>query len=333
MVDIIAEIGVNHDGCLTKAKSLIDSAKYAGAHCVKFQSYRADLLAAGNPDKANYQQIQDGISRSHLEMLKALELSQDDQRQLFDYCNKIDIEFMSTPYDINSLYFLLDLGVARVKTASADLTDLDLHKHIAKSNCDVIISTGMSSLGEIDCCLNEYSDSKGIITLLHCTSNYPCSDKSLNLKVIKTLKSAFNANVGYSDHSQDHIATIMAISLGAQIIEKHITINRNDPGPDHRASMEIDEFKQYCDYIKRSQIMLGDKIKKPQPEELSMMRVSRKSLTAWKDIKEGELLDDGSMIMARPGTGLQWKYRDVLIGLKANKNINKGDQINITDFS
>ena len=331
MINIIAEIGVNHDGNIQKAIQLIDCAKEAGADCVKFQTYNAETLALGNPSKVSYQKQNEGNSRSHFEMLKSLELSRDDHIHLFKYCENKGIEFMSTPYDTNSAKFLINLGVKRIKIASADIVDFDIHDYLAKNNIPVILSTGMASLGEIDDCVQRYNKHHDL-SLLHCTSNYPCSDNSVNLRALTMLKNTFNKTIGYSDHTDGCLAACLSVALGATIIEKHVTINKYDKGPDHIASLEMDEFKNYCSALRKASNMLGDQYKQLQDEEISMHQISRKSLTLNKSVEIGEIITREKLIMSRPGTGLSWNYRQHIEGRKVRVNLHRGHQIRLSDL-
>ena len=219
-------------------------------------------------------------------MLKKLELSHADHYVLRDYCKKIDIDFTSTPYDVESAVFLKKLKVPYFKTASADLVDVNLHEYIAKNNTPVVISVGMASYDEIKKTLEIYRGKNNNIMLLHCISNYPCSDKSLNLNVINTLKKKFKLPVGLSDHSVGNVAAIASVAMGASFFEKHITLNKKDNGPDHKASSSAHEFKDLVDSVKRAHLMMGSKFKKLQDEEKEMLAISRKSIRYKSNLKK-----------------------------------------------
>ena len=250
---IIAEAGVNHNGKLDMALQLVDAAVKVRADAVKFQTFTAAALTLPLTQKVAYQMDTTPNEESHYDMLKRLELSKKEYQQLFKYCVEKGIEFISTPYDVESAEFLNKLGVQTFKTASADIVDLTLHKFLSKTGRNVIIATGMASLGEIEEVVNLYPD-KNKITLLHCVSNYPCSIESLNLKAMQTLKGAFSVNVGYSDHSIGSLAATLSVALGATVVEKHFTLDKALPGPDHRASSDCLEFSKLVDSIRAAEV-------------------------------------------------------------------------------
>ena len=289
---LIAEIGVNHNGDINVAKKMIDAAKGSGADAVKFQTFQAESLVSENTPKVKYQESTTNKNESHFEMIKKLELSRESHYILKDYTEKVGLDFLSTPYDINSAKFLKELGVKFFKTASADLVDFPLQDFIANTGIPSIISVGMATLGEIEEVVNIYrkANNENVI-LLHCVSNYPCSDKSLNMKVMKTLSCTFGLPVGFSDHSIGITASILSIAFGAKLIEKHFTLDKNLIGPDHKASSTPEEFKELATSIRRAEDMLGSPIKYCQIEEGQMKNVSRKSLTTTRDINKGEILD------------------------------------------
>ena len=331
---IIAEIGVNHNGDINLSKKMIDAAKSSGADVVKFQTFKAEKLVSKDTPKVKYQFNTTSPEESHYDMLKKLELSYEDHFKLKEYCKKINMVFISTPYDIESAKFLLDLNVDYFKTASADLVDLPLHQWIAKTRKPSIISVGMSTIEEIQNTVDIYNENMNKdIALLHCVSNYPCSDESINLNVINTLKNTFMLPIGYSDHSLGNEASILSIGKGACVIEKHFTIDKNLPGPDHLASSTPIEFKNLVNSIRRAEKILGSPEKKVQKEELEMAKISRKSLFLKESIKVGEVLELKYLELKRPGTGLLAKDLKKLIGKKANKNLNAGHQIKLVDFN
>ena len=324
---LIAEIGVNHNGCVDLARNLIDAAHEAGADCVKFQSFNADKLARLRTPKVGYQELSVEKSLTHHKMLKQLEMSSQNLMSLKKYCEKVGIQFLSTPYDLVSAQDLHSIGCRQFKMASADLVDYQLHCYLASIDADVLISTGMGSLGEIESALECYKASAARITLLHCTSNYPCSDASINLNMIKTLRSAFGVEVGFSDHSIGSEAAIVAASMGASVIEKHFTLDKKMVGPDHRASIEPDELKLLSQSLKRVGAMLGSSVKKVQEEEFGMRQISRKSLVAKKNIKFGDIFDQESFTAMRPGDGLSPMNLPDFIGKRAARDIVSGDNI------
>lgn len=331
-IQIIAEIGVNHNGCTDLAKKMIDAAVGSGATAVKFQTFRAETLADKHTPKVKYQQSTTDIKESHYEMLKKLELSEEQHIEIFEYCKHKKIEFLSTPYDVKSAEFLTKLGVSQFKVASADIVDLPLHEYIASTKIPTLIALGMATYDEIDDVVEIYRKNKCQFTLLHCVSNYPCKESSLNLSVIPELSKKYKCEVGYSDHSSAPFASFLAISLGAKVIEKHFTLDKKLPGPDHKASSTPNEFKEMVDLINRAKIILGDKIKICQIEEMEMAKVSRKSITFSKNVKKGTVITSEMLTNMRPGTGLKPKFLSTLIGKKAKKDFSAGYQPNISDL-
>ena len=331
-VFIIAEIGVNHNGKLKFAKKLVYIAKNAGADAVKFQSFKADKLAFKNTPKVKYQKINSPKSQSHYEMLKKLELSNNDHKQLIDYCKKLKIEFISTPYDVESAKFLLSSGIKKFKTASADIIDYFLHDFLSKTAKEVIISTGMASYKEIKEALSMYRKKKTKISLLHCISNYPCSDESLNLNNIKSLNKKFNLPIGFSDHSQNNNSSLIAIGLGARIIERHITLNKKLKGPDHFSSDDPNEFKKYVNQIRNTEKILGSYEKKVQKEEVEMKKISRKGIYYLSDIPSGRRVKLNNLQLLRPSTNLTVFEIKNLLKKKLKKNVSKNTALNKNDF-
>ena len=314
----IAEIGVNHNGSVDLAKTLIEEAAKAGADAVKFQSFSADKLASTSTPKVSYQLETTGAEQSHHKMLKELELSNEQFVDIYNFCAKCNIEFISTPYDCESASFLVEtLGCSKVKTASADIVDRRLHTFLAKSKSDIIISTGMSSLGEIEDCLSIYGEGYvKRVSLLHCVSAYPASDEGLNLSVISRLSDMFECRVGYSDHSIDNVSAYIATSLGSSIFEKHFTLDKEMNGPDHRASSTPREFQSLVDGCKRIQRILGKPVKKCQEEERQMKDVSRKSLHLLSSKELGEEIKEEDLCLMRPGCGINPMDEKKVIGRK-----------------
>ena len=330
---LIAEIGVNHNGDMNLARKMIDEAIKSGADAVKFQTFKAKTLVTKGTPKVKYQQETTKISESHYEMIEKLELKESQHYDLKDYCEKCGIDFISTPYDIESVNFLETLGVEQYKIASADLVDLELLKVIALTNKPVILSLGMSSLGEIEDALKVFSNyEKGDLLLLHCVSNYPCSDQSLNLRVIEKLKRIFDFEVGFSDHSIGYQAAVISVSLGAKVIEKHFTIDKKLAGPDHKASSTPKEFHDLKEAVRRAEVMLGSGEKKCQIEEMEMSEVSRKSIVIKKNMKKGELIKIDDLVMMRPGIGLRAKMIDDIVGMKLRKDLPKHTLLSWTDL-
>jgi len=329
---MIAEIGVNHNGDMDLAREMIDTAKNSGADAVKFQTFSADSLVSQGTPKVKYQKTTTSPEESHYDMIKKLELKRKDHLYLKEYSEKVDIDFFSTPYDIESAKFLMDLNVKLFKIASADLVDLPLQNFIAKTGKPSIVSIGMATLGEIETTVDIYKKAENSnLILLHCVSNYPCSDTSLNMKAMETIKDTFKYPIGYSDHSIGEEAAIMSIVMGAKVIEKHFTLDKNLPGPDHKASSTPDEFLKLVNSVRRAESMLGDGLKKCEEEEREMSKISRKSIVLAKEIKKNELFTYSHITMKRPGIGLESKNIDFFIGKKATKNLKKDCLLKLTD--
>ena len=331
-VYIIAEIGVNHNGSMELAKKLITEAKIAGADAVKFQTFKAEELATKETPKVKYQ-INTNQIESHYEMLRKLELSEENHFYIQNLCKQSNITFLSTPYDIKSAKFLNEeINVPLFKTASADIVDIPLHEYIASTLKPSFVSTGMATISEIDKVFQIYKNKKSKIALLHCVSNYPCSNTSINLNVIKSLRDLFNVPIGYSDHSVGTEAAIASISLGAKIIEKHFTVDKSLNGPDHKASSNPQEFAELVSKIRKVEVMLGNKYKELQQEEIEMYKVSRKSLHLAKEVNKGHTLTKEDIVMQRPGDGLSYDFKKYFIGKKTVKCLAKGHKLEIEDI-
>ncbi len=330
---IIAEIGVNHNNNLSLAKKMILAAKKSGANAVKFQTFKVENFVTKNTPKVKYQKRNTNPNLTHFDMIKSLELSRDGHKIIKKFCKKNNIDFLSTPYDIDSAKFLKSIGCNIFKTASADIIDLELHSFLAKSKKKVIISTGMSNLEEIEKCVNIYKKyfNKNYI-LLHCVSNYPCSFSSLNLKAITLMRKKFNCGIGYSDHTIGYEAAVVSVSLGATVIEKHFTINKNLSGPDQKASATPLEFKKMVDEIKKTELILGKSEKKCQNEEKQMAKVSRKSLTLNKSLNKDQVLRKTFLTLKRPGTGIYYNKINNFLGKRAKRYLKKDYQIKNKDF-
>lgn len=329
---IIAEAGVNHNGDLKIAKELIHQAAIAGADLVKFQTFTVAKLLTLEAPKADYQKDPDALTTSNYEMLKSLELSKNDHLELIQECKKYGIEFFSTAFDEASLSFLLELGMSKIKIPSGEITNKPLLEFIAQFNMPVIMSTGMADLNEIQLAIEVLSNNKLTrenITILHCTSQYPASFENINLRAITSMKKKFNLNIGYSDHTLGAEASIAAVSLGATIIEKHITLDSNMPGPDHKASMEPKDFQDMVSAIRNIERGLGNGIKAPTSEELEMRTVARKSLVANKKIEKGEIFTQENLTVKRPGNGVSPMSINEVIGTKAVYSFEENDLIKI----
>ncbi len=324
---IIAEAGVNHNGDLETAFKLIDAATDAGADAIKFQTFKSERLVTSSTPKAKYQKANTGSGESQLEMLKRLELTNDNFKRLFSYCREKNIIFMSTPFDEKSADMLDRLGMNIFKIPSGEITNKPLIQHIAAKNKPVILSTGMSYLNEVEKAVRWIYDiwnKSGFnqqLTLLHCVSNYPAHAKDVNLYAMNTLKAAFGLSVGYSDHTLGIEMPIAAVAIGAKVIEKHFTLDRNMKGPDHKASLEPDELKAMVKAIRNVEKAMGDGIKRPTEKEEETRIIARRSLVAKKDIKKGSVIRSGDIIIKRPGNGILPEFKEIIKGMKARKNI------------
>jgi len=332
-VFIIAEAGVNHNGSLDLAYQLIDVAKDAGSDAVKFQTFKAENVVSKLADKAEYQKKTTGSDKSQLEMIKKLQLSFDDFVKLKKYCDKREIMFLSTPFDHQSIDFLYDL-VDIYKIPSGEIINYPYLKHIAAKNKPIIMSTGMANLGEVEEAINTIRavNSKAKISLLHCTTNYPTPYEEVNLKAMQTLAAAFKLPVGYSDHTLGIEVPVAAVAMGAKIIEKHFTLDKNLPGPDHKASLEPDELKGMVKAIRNIEKALGDGIKKPNKSETEIMKVAGRSLIATRDIRAGEIIKESDIAIKRPGTGILPKFEDIIIGMKLINDIRQDEPFRWENF-
>ena len=317
---IIAEAGVNHNGDLALARQLIDVAADAGADLVKFQTFSADRLATRQAKKADYQNVTTGSAESQHQMLSRLELSASIHHELIAYCVTRNIGFFSTGFDIESVDFLISLGINHFKIPSGEITNLPYLRHIGKFSKSIILSTGMATLGDIEAAidvLEQAGTTRSLITVLHCTTEYPTPIAEVNLLAMQSMQTAFGVAVGYSDHTAGIEVAIAAVALGATVIEKHFTLDKNLPGPDHKASLEPHELKAMVLAIRNIEIALGDGIKRLTPSELRNKPVARKSLVASKAIKAGEILSAENITTKRPGTGISPMNWDVVMGRKA----------------
>ena len=324
---IIAEAGVNHNGSLKRCFQLVDAAKKAGADIVKFQTFEADSLVTKKSPKAAYQKKNDN-SKSQYEMLKKLQLSKENHYKIKNYCKKKKIEFLSSGFDISDLIFLKKLKIKRFKIPSGEITNYFYLKKIANFNKRTILSTGMSTMREISKAIEIFKKNglkKDKISILHCSTEYPAELEKLNLKAIQSLKKKFKLNVGYSDHSTSTLIPSIAVALGASIIEKHITLNNNLPGPDHKSSLNPKDFKAMVSNIRKTEKSFGNGIKKPNINEKKNIKIVRKSIVAKKNIKKGEKLTLFNLSFKRPGTGISPMNFKKILGKKANRNYKKDD--------
>lgn len=329
---IIAEAGVNHNGSLDIAFKLIDAAKNSGADAVKFQTFKAESLVSKKAEKAEYQKQTTDSDESQYEMIKKLELSLDDHHKLIEYCLNKEIQFLSSPFDLDSIDLLNELGLEIFKIPSGEIINLPYLRKIGKFNKNVILSTGMSELGEIEDAIDvlvENGTDREKITILQCNTEYPTPYEDVNLKAMLTIKKAFNVKVGYSDHTKGIEVPIAAVALGAEVIEKHFTLDRNMEGPDHKASLEPDELKQMVESIRNIEKALGNGIKKPSKSELKNKPIARKSLVAIRRIEKGELFTENNISIKRPGTGISPMRWDEIIGQSSARVFDIDDLIEI----
>jgi N,N'-diacetyllegionaminate synthase len=328
-VFIIAEAGVNHNGSIDLALRLIDVAKASGADAVKFQSFRADLLASRSAPKAAYQERTMAEGESQFEMLQRLELDAKAHQRMMDHCRQTGIQFLSSPFDLQSADLLAELGVQIFKVPSGEITNYPLLRHIARKCKPMIMSTGMSTLGEVEEAVNILLESgPAQLTLLHCVTEYPAPYAEVNLRAMQTLKSAFGLPVGYSDHTPGIEIAVAAAALGAEVIEKHFTLDRSLPGPDHAASLEPVELRQMVAGIRHVEAALGTGIKAPAPCELPNLQVARKSVVAARSLPSGHQLGSGDLEIKRPGNGLAPKLLPALIGRTLRGSVVKDQLIN-----
>jgi N,N'-diacetyllegionaminate synthase len=327
-VFIIAEAGVNHNGSLDFALRLVDAAKDSGADAVKFQTFRADMLATREAHKAAYQERTTSEAESQFEMLQRLELDAAAHRRLIDHCKQIGIQFLSSPFDTQSADLLATLNVPIYKVPSGEITNLLFLQHVARKGRPVILSTGMSTLAEVDEAVQVLQAAGAShLTLLHCVTEYPAPYAEVNLRAMLTLKSTFGLPVGYSDHTPGIEIAIAAVALGAEVIEKHFTLDRSLPGPDHAASLEPVELQQMVTAIRHVEAALGNGIKVPAQCELPNMSVARKSVVAARSLSAGHQLATGDLDIKRPGNGLAPKLLPTLIGRTLRTGVAKDEII------
>lgn len=315
---IIAEAGVNHNGSFELAKQLVDKAVWAGADCIKFQTFNSKNLVSKNAQKAEYQKKTTDSSESQLEMLKKLELSKEEFIELRDYCNQKGIMFLSTPFDLESIDFLASIGVKTWKIPSGEITNYPFLRAIGKRKKSVIMSTGMCTIDEVHDAVNVLkSFGTTDITLLHCTTEYPAPYDSVNLKAMLTLQKEFGYKVGYSDHTNGIEIPVAAVAMGASVIEKHFTLDKTMEGPDHKASLEPEELRQMVLSIRNVEAAIGDGIKQPSEAEKKNIAIARKSIVAACDIKKGEEFTENNLTAKRPGNGISPMQWDKILGTKA----------------
>jgi len=329
---IIAEAGVNHNGKFELAKKMIDIAKEAGVDAIKFQTFKADRIASKFAPKAPYQSRTTAASESQLQMLRKLELNMNEYKYLMDYCKKKEIIFISSPFDMESIELLDSLGMEIFKIPSGEITNFPYLRKIGNLKKKVIMSTGMADLGEVEDALDILINSgtkREDITVLHCNTEYPTPYEDVNLRAMLTIKEAFKVEVGYSDHTLGIEVPIAAVAMGATVIEKHFTLDRNLPGPDHKVSLEPKELKAMAEAIRNTEKALGNGVKKPSDSEEKNISVARKSIVAKRDIKKGEIFTEENLTVKRPGTGITPMRWNEILGRKALREFEKDEVIDI----
>lgn len=329
-VFIIAEAGVNHNGSLDIAKQLVDKAVEAGVDAVKFQTFRAENIVCKAALKAEYQMNTTDTEESQFDMLKKLELSSRMHEELLQYCIQKNIQFLSTPFDIDSVEYLDKLGISIMKVPSGEITNYPYLKKIGETKKKVIISTGMSDLREVEDAIKVLCENGSEeIVVLHCNTEYPTPYEDVNLKAMITLKERLNVEVGYSDHTLGIEIPIAAVTMGASVIEKHFTLDKNMEGPDHKASLEPEELKAMTLAIRNVEKALGTGIKVPSDSEKKNLAIARKSIVAKKKIFKGDLYTEDNLTTKRPGNGISPMHWEELIGKTANKEYNIDELIEL----
>ncbi|MFT3858159.1 MAG: N-acetylneuraminate synthase [Aquabacterium sp.] len=319
---IIAEAGVNHNGDLDLAMQLVDAAAQAGADMVKFQTFSADRLATTAAKKARYQTQTTSSDESQHAMLRRLELTRPMHEALIAHCSERGIAFFSTGFDIPSVDMLIELGLDSFKIPSGEITNLPYLRHIGRRGTPVILSTGMAGLGEIEAAIDALEaagTSRSLITVLHCNTQYPTPMCDVNLRAMLSIRDAFGVAVGYSDHTSGIEIPIAAVALGASVIEKHFTLDRHLPGPDHLASVEPHELKAMVQAIRNIEQAMGDGIKRPSPSERENKPIARKSIVAARPIQAGEAFSEDNLTVKRPGTGISPMRWDDVLGKRASR--------------
>lgn len=325
---IIAEAGDNHNGDYKLALQLVDKAVEAGADCVKFQTFITENVISKFAEKADYQKENTGESESQYEMVKKLELSFEQFRSIKKYCEQKGILFLSTPFDLDSIDFLEEINIPFWKIPSGEITNLPYLEKIAKTGKDIILSTGMSTMEEIEKAISVLKEhGAGEITLLHCNTEYPTPFEDVNLQAMKTMRDTFGVPVGYSDHTIGIEVPVAAAAMGAAVIEKHFTLDKNMEGPDHKASLEPEELKQMVTSIRNIEKALGSSIKQPSPSERKNISIARKSIVAKRDIRQGEPLTEENLSIKRPGDGISPMRWYEIIGTTAVKDFKEDELI------
>lgn len=335
---IIAEAGVNHNGSIDIAKQLVDKAADAGADIIKFQTFKSEKLVSKSAHQADYQKKNIGklSDDSQLNMLKKLELSEQDHIELMHYCQKKGIKFFSTAFDMDSIDFLHSLNLGLWKIPSGEITNYPYLKKIAQYHEPVILSTGMCEIEDISAAMDvllKYGVKREQITILHCNTEYPTPFEDVNIRAMQEMRDKFHVSIGYSDHTKGIEVPIAAVALGASVIEKHFTINRNMEGPDHKASLEPDELKAMVSAIRHIELAMGNGHKKVSESERKNISIARKSIVAACCIKKGEILTEDNLTVKRPGSGISPMRWEEVIGTKAVKDYKEEEQILLCEKS
>lgn len=327
-VFIIAEAGVNHNGKLDLAKQLVDLAVEAGADAIKFQTFKAEESTGAYAEKAEYQKENMPIEESQLDMIKKLELPFEQFIEIQNYCKSKGIQFISTPDGTESLNFLVSINVPLIKIGSTEVSNIEFLKEIGDTGKEIILSTGMSTLGEVEKAISVIkSTGNNNVKIMHCTTDYPTAVDDVNLRAMVTMREAFKVSVGLSDHTTGNEAAIAAVALGAEFIEKHITLDKEMEGPDHKASMDLHDFKRYVKAIRDTEKLLGDGIKKPTARELIIMKDVRRSIVANQDLKEGTIIEKNMLTYKRPGNGIKPELAEAIVGRMLKRNIRHDELI------
>jgi N-acetylneuraminate synthase len=331
---VIAEAGVNHDGDVEKALELVRVAAAAGADIVKFQTFSADLVCTPNAPKAAYQVETTGAGESQWAMIKRLELAAGDWPRLVAECARLGIEFLSTPFDEGAADFLAALGVRRFKIPSGEITNLPFVRYLAGLGKPLILSTGMADLAEVGAAVDAVRTSGNPpLTILHCVTAYPAPAADCNLRAMATMANTFGVPVGFSDHTLGRDVSLAAVALGASVIEKHFTLNPNDEGPDHRASLAPDELRAFISGIRAVEVALGDGIKRPVQSEFDNLAIARKGLVTLADVAEREVLTRENVAIRRPAYGLPPSELENVLGRRASRALRSGDPLTSADVA
>ena len=318
---IIAEAGVNHNGDVNLAYKLCDAAKQAGADVVKFQTWKTESIITRNVAQAEYQEKNTGITESQFDMLKKLELSQEEFEKIKAYCDSIGITFASTADDAESLDFLVSIGIPFIKGGSGEIGNVSYLRYMGSKKMPIILSTGMSSLADIDISLQALREGGATdITLLHCTTSYPCAFENVNLNAMNTIHEAFKVPIGYSDHTLGNTVAIAAVAMGAKVIEKHFTLDNNMEGPDHKASSNPKEFAALVSEIRNIEVAMGNGKKEATVIEKEISKVVQKRIVAKRPIKKGDIIGEGDICVKRNDSGLSCSKWDIVLGTRARKD-------------